>query len=135
MGSGVRVPLGFLPGLLKIRLEGEREEDVRAMAGATGIGFFPGAIVGLKGKNGSGERFLVSEVLRVGVSLCFLCILVIFLVGFNTASEEFGLLMPLRPFLLFAQTVAPFITGSINTDRSCRVWVCERGGGVRSIHL
>ena len=55
MGSGKRVPLRF-------------DTNVRvreARKGAQGAGFFPGAIVALKGRNGSGEWFLVTEILAV----------------------------------------------------------------------
>lgn len=52
MGSGVRVPLRFNTPL-KIH-------------GSTRVGFFPGAIVALRGRNGGGGWFLVSEVLSVG---------------------------------------------------------------------
>ena len=55
MGSGVRVPLRFLP-------------DVKVRGGPQGqssIGLFPGAIVALKGRNGGGGWFSVSEVMTV----------------------------------------------------------------------
>lgn len=52
MGSGVRVPLRFNTPL-KIH-------------GSTRAGFFPGAIVALRGRNGGGGWFSVSEVLSVG---------------------------------------------------------------------
>ena len=52
MGSGVRVPLRFNTPL-KIH-------------GSTRVGFFPGAIVALRGRNGGGGWFSVSEVLPVG---------------------------------------------------------------------
>jgi len=52
MGSGVRVPLRFNTSL-KIH-------------GSSRVGFFPGAIVALRGRNGGGGWFLVSEVLSVG---------------------------------------------------------------------
>lgn len=55
MGSGVRVPLRFNTPL-KIH-------------GSTRVGFFPGAIVALRGRNGGGGWFLVSEVLSVGENL------------------------------------------------------------------
>lgn len=51
MGSGVRVPLRFNTPL-KIH-------------GSNRVGFFPGAIVALRGRNGGGGWFLVSEVLPV----------------------------------------------------------------------
>ena len=52
MGSGVRVPLRFNTPL-KIH-------------GSSRVGFFPGAIVALRGRNGGGGWFSVSEVLPVG---------------------------------------------------------------------
>lgn len=52
MGSGVRVPLRFNTPL-KIH-------------GSSRVGFFPGAIVALRGRNGGGGWFSVSEVLLVG---------------------------------------------------------------------
>jgi DNA polymerase alpha subunit B len=55
MGSGVRVPLRF-DTPLKIHGSGR-------------VGFFPGAIVALRGRNGGGGWFSVSEVLSVGGNL------------------------------------------------------------------
>ena len=55
MGSGVRVPLKFVPDL-KIR---------GGPKGQANVGLFPGAIVALKGRNGSGDWFSVSEVMAV----------------------------------------------------------------------
>lgn len=55
MGSGVRVPLRFNTPL-KIH-------------GGTRVGFFPGAIVALRGRNGGGGWFSVSEVLPVSENL------------------------------------------------------------------
>ena len=55
MGSGIRVPFRFDPNV-KVR-GGKRE--------AGGVGMFPGAIVALRGKNGGGGWFMVSEVLSV----------------------------------------------------------------------
>ena len=52
MGSGVRVPLRFNTPL--------------KVHGTTRAGFFPGAIVALRGRNGGGGWFSVSEVLSVG---------------------------------------------------------------------
>lgn len=52
MGSGARVPLRFNTPL-KIH-------------GSTRAGFFPGATVALRGRNGGGGWFSVSEVLSVG---------------------------------------------------------------------
>lgn len=54
-GSGVRVPLRFADD---VRVRG-------APKGAGGIGVFPGAVVGLRGKNGGGDWFLVEEMLAV----------------------------------------------------------------------
>ena len=55
MGSGVRVPLKFVPGF-KVR---------GGPKGQANICLFPGAIVALKGKNGGGGWFSVSEVMTV----------------------------------------------------------------------
>ena len=55
MGSGVRVPLR-LNNPLKIHGSGR-------------VGFFPGAVVALRGRNGGGGWFSVSEVLSVGKTL------------------------------------------------------------------
>lgn len=52
MGSGARVPLKLDP-TFKIR------------RGHNTVGFFPGAIVALKGRNGGGGWFSISEVLSV----------------------------------------------------------------------
>lgn len=55
LSSGSRVPLRFGPSL-KIR---------GGAQGAGGVGLFPGAMIALRGKNGGGGWFLVSEVLVV----------------------------------------------------------------------
>lgn len=55
MGSGGRVPLRFDPSV-KVR---------QGVKGVGGIGLFPGAIVALRGKNGGGGWFLVTEVLSL----------------------------------------------------------------------
>ena len=55
MGSGVRIPLRFDPDV-KVR---------KGKQGLRGQGFFPGAIVAVKGKNGGGGSFLVNEILSV----------------------------------------------------------------------
>ena len=55
MGSGARVHLKFDPS---VRLRGAKQ-------GIGGAGFFPGAIVALRGKNGGGGWFTVTEVLPV----------------------------------------------------------------------
>jgi DNA polymerase alpha subunit B len=60
MGMGARVLLEF-DADLKIRCA------TRRGTGSTGIGLFPGMIAALKGKNGSGDSFVVSEILRVRV--------------------------------------------------------------------
>jgi DNA polymerase alpha subunit B len=60
MGSGARVPLR-LDAQLKVR---------GGIRGAGGVGLFPGAIVALKGKNGGGGYFGVSEILGVRVLFC-----------------------------------------------------------------
>jgi DNA polymerase alpha subunit B len=57
LAMGARVALRFAP-----------DAKVRGAApGAGGLGFFPGAIVALKGKNGGGGWFLVSEMLSVSI--------------------------------------------------------------------
>ena len=63
MGSGVRVPLRFNTPL-KIH-------------GSSRVGFFPGAIVALRGRNGGGGWFLVSEVLSVGGSTKYISLALI----------------------------------------------------------
>jgi DNA polymerase alpha subunit B len=55
MGSGARVHLKFDPN---VRLRGAKK-------GIGGVGLFPGAIVALRGKNGGGGWFTVTEVLPV----------------------------------------------------------------------
>ena len=55
MGSGARVPLRFDP---HVKLRQGRQ-------GVGGIGLFPGAIAALRGKNGGGGSYLVSEILSV----------------------------------------------------------------------
>lgn len=57
MGSGARVHLKFDPN---VRLRGAKK-------GIGGVGFFPGAIVALRGKNGGGGWFTVTEVMPVRV--------------------------------------------------------------------
>lgn len=63
MGSGGRVPLRFDPSV-KVR---------QGVKGVGGIGLFPGAIVALRGKNGGGGWFLVTEVLSVCYTLLAIC--------------------------------------------------------------
>lgn len=63
MGSGARIQLKFDAGL-KVR---------GAPVGIGGVQWFPGVIVGLKGKNGGGGCFMVEEVLTVSFPLIFLC--------------------------------------------------------------
>ncbi|CAE6458479.1 unnamed protein product [Rhizoctonia solani] len=58
MGMGTRTQLEFDPNV-KIRCASSRG------TGSTGIGLFPGMIVALKGRNGSGDSFVVSEFLRI----------------------------------------------------------------------
>ncbi|CAE6448433.1 hypothetical protein ACGC1H_005537 [Rhizoctonia solani] len=58
MGTGVRTALEF-DADIKIRCASTRG------TGSTGIGLFPGMIVALKGRNGSGDSFVVSEFLRM----------------------------------------------------------------------
>lgn len=55
LGSGKRVPLKFD---VNVRVRGARK-------GVQGAGFFPGAIVALRGRNGGGGWFLVNEILSV----------------------------------------------------------------------
>lgn len=56
-GSGVRMPLRFNSDL-----------KLRGIArGAGSIGLFPGAMVAVRGRNGGGDWFLVSEILSVGI--------------------------------------------------------------------
>lgn len=58
LGSGSRVLLKFEPGMV-----------VRgAPPGAQGFGFFPGEIVGVKGRNGGGKLLAVKEILMVSGS-------------------------------------------------------------------
>lgn len=52
MGSGARVPLKF-------------DSNFKIRRGRSTAGFFPGAIVALKGRNGGGGWFSISEVLSV----------------------------------------------------------------------
>jgi DNA polymerase alpha subunit B len=61
MGSGVRVLLKFIPDF-KVR---------GAPKGQANIYLFPGAIVALKGKNGGGGWFSVSEVMTVRLTRQF----------------------------------------------------------------
>lgn len=58
MGMGARVLLEFDTNL-KIR------SASRQGTGSTGYGLFPGMIAAFKGRNGSGDSFVVSEILRV----------------------------------------------------------------------
>ena len=55
LGSGSRIPLRFAP-VIKIR---------GCATGSGSLGLFPGAIVALKGRNGGGGWFQVSEILGV----------------------------------------------------------------------
>ena len=57
MGSGARIPVRFEPDV-KVR---------KGKQGLRGQGFFPGAIVAFKGKNGGGGSFLVTEILSVSL--------------------------------------------------------------------
>ena len=61
MGSGRRIPIRFDNG---VKLRGGAE-------GAEKMGFFPGKIVALKGKNASGSSgyFVVDEIITVGSNL------------------------------------------------------------------
>jgi DNA polymerase alpha subunit B len=71
MGSGVRVPLRFTPNF-KVR---------GGPKGQASVGLFPGAVVALKGKNGGGGRFSVSEamVVRLSHHISFICICLTYL--------------------------------------------------------
>lgn len=60
LGSGKRVPLKFD---VNVRVRG-------APKGMQGAGFFPGAIVALRGRNGGGGWFLVNEILSVIYYMC-----------------------------------------------------------------
>ena len=62
MGSGVRVPLKFMPNF-KVR---------GGPKGQANISMFPGAIVALKGINGGGGWFSVSEVMTVRLTRQFI---------------------------------------------------------------
>lgn len=63
MGSGKRVHLKLDPN---VRLRGAKK-------GIGGAGFFPGAIVALRGKNGGGGWFNVTEVLPVSLDTLLAC--------------------------------------------------------------
>ena len=56
LGSGKRIALRFVPGQTKLR---------GGPPGVQSFGVFPGALVGLKGRNGGGGFFAVDEVLLV----------------------------------------------------------------------
>jgi DNA polymerase alpha subunit B len=56
MGSGARIPLQF-------------DSNLKIRRGRGGIGLFPGAIAALKGRNGGGGWFSVTEMLSVSVTL------------------------------------------------------------------
>jgi DNA polymerase alpha subunit B len=55
LGSGSRVLLKFEPDMV---VKG-------APPGAQGFGFFPGELVGIKGRNGGGKLLAVKEILMV----------------------------------------------------------------------
>ncbi len=59
MGAGIRIPLRFDSN---VRVRGGRK-------GTHAIGLFPGAIVALRGRNGGGDWFLVTEILTVRIYL------------------------------------------------------------------
>lgn len=59
MGGGSRIPLRFAP---ELQIRGGPQ-------GAGGLGLFPGAIVAMRGKNGGGEYFLVSQILTVSIPI------------------------------------------------------------------
>ena len=54
-GSGARVPMKFSSDLKLSHF----------VQGCGGVGLFPGAIVALKGRNGSGDSFVVEEIRSV----------------------------------------------------------------------
>ena len=62
MGSGARVRLRFDPSL------GFRN----MVKGTSSFGIFPGAIVALKGRNGSGDCFVAKEVICVNFIFYFI---------------------------------------------------------------
>lgn len=76
MGSGVRVPLRFNTPL--------------KVHGSSRVGFFPGAIVALRGRNGGGGWFSVSEVLSVGGSLRHISLTLIKNVAASTYEWPFA---------------------------------------------
>lgn len=55
LGSGARILLKFVPGMT---VKG-------ASPGSGGVGMFPGCIVALKGRNGGGKLFSVSQIWMV----------------------------------------------------------------------
>jgi DNA polymerase alpha subunit B len=56
MGNGKRTPLRFAAQGVKVR---------EGTPGVAGFGWFPGCLVGLKGRNGGGGAFEVEEVIMV----------------------------------------------------------------------
>jgi DNA polymerase alpha subunit B len=56
MGNGKRTPLRFSTNGVKVR---------EGTPGVGGFGWFPGCLVGLKGRNGGGGSFEVEEVIMV----------------------------------------------------------------------
>ena len=56
MGNGKRTPLRFASTGVKVR---------EGTPGVGGFGWFPGCLVGLKGRNGGGGSFEVDEVIMV----------------------------------------------------------------------
>jgi DNA polymerase alpha subunit B len=67
MGSGVRVQLKF-----------DDQVKLRGVAKGSGsVGLFPGAIVAVRGRNGGGGWFLVSEVLSVRRKFFFILVLAV----------------------------------------------------------
>jgi DNA polymerase alpha subunit B len=59
MGNGKRTPLRFASTGVKVR---------EGTPGVGGFGWFPGCLVGLKGRNGGGGSFEVDEVIMVSLS-------------------------------------------------------------------
>ena len=60
VGNGQRVALSLDP---KCRVRYAWTDESASMASV--VGLFPGMIVGLKGRNGSGARFIAEELLMV----------------------------------------------------------------------
>jgi hypothetical protein len=79
MGSGVRVPLKFMPNC-KVR---------GGPKGQANISLFPGAIVALKGRNGGGGWFSVLEVMTVRLTQQFFFLVLMSHTPLVTTSSSF----------------------------------------------